>query len=721
MDSKIQSIENRKYKAMRLEILDKEHAEIVIDQPGKSVNVLSREACEELHDHLAILKAKKEIKTLLIYSAKPGIFLAGADINEIQSIQTIDEAQKKSQALQDLFNELDELPQVTMVAIDGACMGGGTELSLACDYRVCSDNPKTSIGLPEVKLGILPGAGGTQRLPRLVSLTEALPIMLTGSPVNSRKAKKIGLIDDVMPVETMIELCRKLLRSSGYKRYERKKAFKENLQSHWPMKNIIFWQSRKQVLKATKGQYPAPLKILDVVEQTLGSELKAGLLTESRGFAELAVTNVSKNLIHIFFSSEELKKESGVLPSELGEFKSKKIKEIGVVGAGIMGGGIAAVASKKKINVRLKDIASHSLATALATAQKLFDKDFQRKRTDLSEFRQRRYRIEPSLEWSGFSKLSFVIEAVIEKMEIKKSVFQEIENLLPEETIIASNTSSLSISEMASVCRKPERVVGMHFFNPVPMMPLVEVVRAEKTSPQVVAQTVALAKQLGKTPIVVKDRPGFLINRILMPFLIECAHLKQDGFSIQQIDHAATKFGMPMGPFRLLDEIGLDTAAKVADVIAAAYPHMKVMPMIHDMVAKGYLGKKNGKGFYEYDTRGKEKGVRSEFQTSALDESESTTRSIQDRLILPMATEAIMALEEGIVGSVRDLDIGLIFGIGFPPFRGGLLKWISDVGEREILDRMNVIHNATKGRLIVPTGLNQRVQSGQKFYSDEAA
>jgi len=269
---------------------------------------------------------------------------------------------------------------------------------------------------------------------------------------------------------------------------------------------------------------------------------------------------------------------------------------------------------------------------------------------------------------------------------------------------------------MASVCKDPTRVVGMHFFNPVPKMPLVEVVRADKTSPEVVAQTVAFGRQLGKTVIVVRDRPGFLINRILMPFLIECGHLRQEGYSITQIDRAATMFGMPMGPFRLLDEIGLDTGTKVASVIASAFPHMKVLPMLDEMVKGNYLGRKNGRGFYIYDDAGKVLGVRDEFKSDPKDPSTTTDEMLQDRLILPMVAEAVMALDEGIVQTVRDLDLGLIFGIGFPPFRGGLLKWVSDVGERTILDRMNAVHNATKGRLIVPSTFTARVQQGQRFY-----
>lgn len=718
MNTRALSYDSAAERQTRFVIQDEAHAEIIFNTPGKKVNVLTRKCFEELSEYFAILQSRKnEIKTLLIYSAKPDIFLAGADIEEIQAMKTKEEAHQLVGQVQELFNELESLPQVKMVAIDGPCMGGGLELALACDYRVCSDSRSTKLGLPEVQLGVLPGAGGTQRLPKRVGLVEALSIMTSGAPVNPRKALKIGLVDDIMPLERMLDICRQKLRDGSYRNYTDKVSVIRKLTDSPMLRKWVFKKTRKAIQEKTKGFYPAPFKIVDVVEKTFGEkDLKAGLLVEANGFAELAIGSVSKNLIHIFFASEDLKKERGIGPMEAPEFKPEKLHQIGVLGAGIMGGGIAAVAARKSISVRLKDISHESIKTALRTAHDLFRRDLKRKKVDQAEVRKRSYRIKSSLEWHGFRNLPFVIEAVVENLEIKKKVLQELESKVSEDTIIASNTSSLSISEMASVLKHPERMLGMHFFNPVPLMPLVEVVRAEKTAPEVVAQTLALAKQLGKTPIVVKDRPGFLVNRVLMPFLIECGHLRNEGFSISQIDQAAIRFGMPMGPFRLLDEIGLDTAAKVADVIASAYPHMKVLPMIHEMIEKGYLGKKNQKGFYFYDSKGKAGNVRPEFQSNPMDPGEGTQRTIQDRLILPMVTEAVMALDEGTVGSVRDLDMGLVFGIGFPPFRGGLLKWVSDVGEKEILDRMQVLHNATRGRLIVPPGLTQRVQNGQSFY-----
>lgn len=704
-------------KITRLEIKDGEHAELVINSPGKKVNVLTRECFEELHDHFAILKAKPQIKSLLIYSTKPDNFFAGADIEEIMAMKTKEEAFSLIQRVQDLFDELDDLPQLTVVAIHGACMGGGLELSLACDYRVCSRSDKTKLGLPEVKIGVLPGAGGTQRLPRLVPFLEAVKIITSGSPVDARKAQKIGLVDDVIPEERMLEITRRKIRDGAFQKIKRERKLLDRLLTIPFLRSLLCSQVRKQILAKTQGFYPSFTKALEVMERTYGGELKPGLLVEANAFVELALTPQAKNLMGIFFGTEELKKNRGVGPQEAVDFKPARIEQIGVIGAGIMGGGIAAVAAKRGMQVRLKDVAMPSIQTALLTAQKLFDRDLKKKKISSSEFNKRRFRITSSTEWTGYSQFPLVIEAVVEKMEVKKQVLQELESLLPENAVIASNTSSLRISEMASVLKRPERMIGLHFFNPVPVMPLLEVVRADQSSPEAVVQGVAFGKALGKTVIVVRDRPGFLINRILMPFLIEAGHLRQDGYSVEQVDKAAKAFGMPMGPFRLLDEIGLDTAAKVADTISSAYPHMKVLPMIHDMVKKDYLGKKNSMGFYHYDARGKEKGVRAEFSSAAMDPSEATTQLIQDRLILPMVTEAVMALEEGVVGSMRELDLGLIYGIGFPPFKGGLLKWVSDTGEREILDRFHVIHNVTKGRLILPKDLTQRAKSNTAFYS----
>lgn len=699
----------------RLQI-DGAHAELIFDRPGKKPNVLSRNVFQELRDHFAILRSKTEIKTLLIYSAKPEVFLAGADISEIQAMKTREDAETIVQGLHDLFNELEALPQVTVAAISGACMGGGTELALSCKFRVASDSSKTQIGLPEIKLGVLPGAGGTQRLPRLISLVDAITMITSGAPVVAKKALKMGLVDDLIPAETMVEIARKKLRAGEFRRTPRAMGLTESFMSSALGRMIVFKKSRAKILEATKGDYPAPLKALEVIEKTYGGDFKEGCKAEIAAFVELALTPISKNLIHIFFTSEELKKERGVQAHEVPEIKPKKYESIGVIGAGIMGGGISAVAARKGIRVRLKDVAHESILTALKESSRLFKKDFERKKIERAEFEKLKYRIASSLDWTGFEHIPFVIEAVVEKMEVKKQVISELERCLSENAIIATNTSSLSVSEMAKASKRPDRIVGMHFFNPVPAMPLVEVIRADQTSAETVLHTVALGKQLGKTVIVVKDRPGFLVNRILMPFLNECSHLRAEGYSIEQIDEAAIKFGMPMGPFRLLDEVGLDTGAKVADVIAAGFPYMKVLPTIHEMVEKGYLGKKNGKGFYQYDTKGKAVGVRTEFQSAAMGPGESTLRSLQDRLILPMVAESIMALDEGIVSSVRDLDLALIFGIGFPAFRGGILKYVSQTGERDILDRLNVIHNATKGRIVVPKSLTQRVHAEQKFY-----
>lgn len=697
-------------------IVEREHAEIIIHTPKEKVNKLGRQAFLELEEHFNSLKAKAhEIKTLLIWSDKPDMFLAGADINEIESMSEESQALEVVKRAQDVFQQLAELPQVTIAAIDGPCLGGGLELSLACKYRLASDSSSTKLGLPEVTLGVIPGAGGTQRLPKVVGLVESLKMITSGAPVDAKKAMKLGLVSDVIPQEYLIEHARKVLREKTYLRYKPQESFVAWLVEVSPLKKLIFSKVRSEILKNTKGFYPAPMKALEVIERSFQGDLRQGLDLEAKAFAELAIGPVAKSLISIFFASEDLKKERGVSGMEAAQFKPSKIENLGILGAGIMGGGIAAVASQKGISVRMKDVSHESVLTGLKAARSLFDKDLKRKKINKSEYVKRLYRISPTLEFTGFKSLPFVIEAVVERMDIKKAVIQELENLIPSNAIIATNTSSLSVSEMASVCKHPERVVGMHFFNPVPKMPLVEVIRGEKTSPEVVVQTVALGRQLGKTVIVAKDRPGFLVNRVLMPFLNEAAHLRAEGYSVSQIDKAALKFGMPMGPFRLIDEVGIDTGAKVADSIAAGYPHMKVLPSLHEMVAKNYLGKKNNRGFYIYDSSGKQLGVRQEFQSNPRDPGPGTEDYLQDRLMMPMVSEAIMALDEGVVATVRDLDMGLIFGIGFPPFRGGLLRWVSLEGERKILDRLNAVHQATKGRIVVPPGLERRVSAGQKF------
>ncbi len=713
--------EDRKDSGVKLQV-DGEHAEVILDTPGEKVNKLTRETWTELQEVIGFIRAKSDvIRSVIFRSGKLDSFLAGADITTIEVMKTVDEALGLIEKAQEVFQELAELPQMTVAVIDGACMGGGTELALACKYRIISDSPSTRLGLPEVQLGVLPGAGGTQRLPRLIGIPAALEMMTSGAPVNPSKALKIGLVHDIIPKEYLLDFARQFVRGKDKLRKTKKASLMgramQTLIPLKPVRAIVIGQAKKMILSKSKGFYPAPIAIVDVVDQTTGLSVRDGLKVEARAFAQLAVSPIAKNLIQLFFASEQLKKERGVGPVEAAGFQAEKLKNIGVVGAGIMGGGIAAVAASKGISVRMKDIQHESILNGLKTAGALFEKEFKRKKITKAEYLKRVYAITPTIEFTGFKRIPFVVEAVIEKMEIKKALIDQLETLVSPKAIIASNTSSLSISEMASQAKYPERIVGMHFFNPVPKMPLVEVIRAEKTSPEVVVQTVALAKQMGKTVIVVKDRPGFLVNRVLMPFLIECAHLYAEGFSIAQIDEAATRFGMPMGPFRLLDEIGLDTAAKVAKVIAGAFPHLVVLPLVDELVQSGNFGRKTGKGFYQYDSQGKPIAVRGEFSREPKNPSAETDKHLTDRLILPMVTEAVMALDEGIVGTVRDLDLGLIFGIGFPPFRGGLLRWVSTEGEQAILDRMYRLNQATRGRLIVPQSYLSRVQNGQKFYS----
>ncbi len=711
--------EKKEAATIKLEV-DREHAEILIHSPNEKVNKLTRAAFLELRDCFGVLRAKADqIKTLIIRSTKPDMFLAGADIREIVSMTEKAQAMELVERAQEVFQELAELPQWTIAAIDGPCMGGGLELALACKTRIASDNPSTKLGLPEVMLGVLPGAGGTQRLPKTVNLLTALEMMTTGAALDFKKALKVGLVSDVVPKEYLLAHCRKLARGEITPRRSVEPSFVDMVMTWKPVRNFIFSKAHKKIIEKTKGFYPAPLRIVDVVKKTYGLPIVEGLKIEADGFSDLAISPEAKNLMHLFFATEELKKDRGVAAHEIPQFKPTKYFQCGVVGAGVMGGGIASVAAARSISVRMKDISHEALLNGLKTAHGIFDKDLKRRKISKSDYHKRVYAVQPTLDFSGFSQMPFVIEAIIERLDLKIKLIEELERELSPTAIIASNTSSLSIGDMAKEAKHPERIVGMHFFNPVPKMPLVEVIRTDKTSPEVVAQTVAFGKQLGKTVIVVKDRPGFLVNRILMPFLIESVHLYDEGYSIDQIDSAALRFGMPMGPFHLLDVIGLDTAAKVARVIATAFPHMVVLPMIDDMVAQGLLGQKKGRGFYHYNSRGDKLALNTEFQKDSRDEGEPTEALLQDRLILPMVTEAVMALEEGVISSARDCDIGLIYGIGFPPFRGGLLKWVSGVGEQKILDRMHRLHQLTKGRLIVPPAFETRARNGQSFYRNE--
>jgi 3-hydroxyacyl-CoA dehydrogenase / enoyl-CoA hydratase / 3-hydroxybutyryl-CoA epimerase len=693
-------------------------AVLVFDQHQERANKLSTPNMLRLFELLLEVEADKSLGALVLVSRKPTIFIAGADISEIQKMTAGEATTEALMQLQAVFTYLEKLPIPTIAAIHGACMGGGTELSLACDYRIVSDAPETKIGLPEVLLGVLPGWGGTQRLPRLVGLETALDMILTGKTVDGKKAKKIGLADKVAPKEMLearaMEWASELAKT---KRKAPKSAQHQSLLSRVPGGSwVIFDQARKQVLSKSKGKYPAPLKIIEVLKKTYGGGLESGLKVEAKAFTDLVRTPECQSLIHVYYLQEKVKKDKGVE----GGLAGKEIKSAAVLGAGVMGGGIAQLFAAKDIRVRMKDLGWDAIAKGYQAAQKVFRKQVERKKMRRNEFDNAMARIEGTTTYAGFKHIDLVVEAVVENLDVKKKVFGELEKNVGPATVLASNTSSLSITEIASATQNPGRVVGMHFFNPVDKMPLVEVIRGKHTTDEAVATVFQLSKKLGKTPIVVADAPGFVVNRILTPYLNEAVYLLAEGVSPQRMDAIIEDFGMPMGPCTLLDEVGLDVGSKVSKILFHAFgDRMKNPPLMDKICVEGRYGKKSGKGLYLYEDGKTPKPDPDLMQRAGVKENGSavTDEMILKRCVYLMVNEAARCIEENLVRDVSDIDIGMIFGTGFAPFRGGVLKYADTVGADVIVADLEIMQRNLGVRFTPAALLQQLSVSGKKFYS----
>jgi 3-hydroxyacyl-CoA dehydrogenase/enoyl-CoA hydratase/3-hydroxybutyryl-CoA epimerase len=714
--------------ALTLEIEKNGVANLVFDLPGEKVNKLSAPVMEELEKALNVIDGNKAIRVLIITSLKKDIFIAGADINEIKDLTNEKDARSKVSRGQEIMNKIAGLKIPTVAIINGACLGGGLELALACNYRVAITNPKTVIGLPEVNLGIIPGFGGTQRLPKLIGLEKSLQIILSGKAVDAMKAFKMGIVDDIVREEFLEEklghFIGELLKlgSSNIYLAKRKEAAKKRFIFERLLfgKHIIFYLAHKGLYAKTKGQYPAPLVALEVIKRTYGRTYAGrGFKVELDAFCELCVGEISKNLIEIFFTSEDLKKYSGVSA----DTKITYVRSSVIVGAGVMGGGIAWLFANKDLNVRIKDITQSAVALGYQQIIKIFNQLKKIRKLTQAQVDMKTARVSAGLDFTSFNTADILVEAVVENMEVKKKILAEIDSKAKKDAIIVSNTSSLSISEMASALKNPERFAGMHFFNPVNRMPLIEVIRGEKTSDETIASVVQLSKKLGKTPIVVKDVAGFLVNRILLPSMNEAAYLLQEGANLKQVDLLMEKFGMPMGPFTLSDVVGIDVGVKVAHSLESAYgDRMRVSELLKEIYTnhKGLLGKKAGKGFYNH-------GVKTEVnneiyaivakirEEKKISQTYISAEEIIDRCVLTMVNEAAKCLEEGVVENARYLDMAMIMGAGFPAFRGGVLKYADNRGIKEVVKRLEEFskHGA---RFEVSALLREMVLNGKKFY-----
>jgi 3-hydroxyacyl-CoA dehydrogenase/enoyl-CoA hydratase/3-hydroxybutyryl-CoA epimerase len=693
-------------------------AVLTMDVPGETMNTLKAEFGPEISAVLAEIKADSSIKGLVVISGKADSFVAGADISMLDACTSSDAAKALSSQGHQVFAELEGLSIPVVAAINGACLGGGLELALACHLRVCSDDGKTMLGVPEVQLGLLPGGGGTQRLPRLVGITTALDMMLTGKQIRPKQALKMGLVNDVVPnsilLETAVNLAKKGKKTAAP---VKKSLVNKLLESTSFSRDIIFNQARKQVEKKTQGNYPAPAKIIDCVRQGLNKGMAKGLEIEATHFASLVMSSESAALRSLFFATTEMKKETGAAGAV-----PRKVRKAVVLGGGLMGGGIASVTTTKaKIPARVKDINDKGLSNALAYAYKLLDKGVKRRHMTASARDGLMSLMTTTTEYTGVKDADIVVEAVFEDLSLKHQMVKDIERECGEHTIFASNTSSLPISQIAAAAARPENVIGLHYFSPVEKMPLVEVIAHEKTSPETIATTVAFARKQGKTPIVVKDGAGFYVNRILALYMNEAAQLLLEGQRIEHLDKSLVKFGFPVGPMTLLDEVGIDVGAKISPILEKELGERFQAPSAFaKLLNDDRKGRKNGKGFYQYGPKAKKGKLVDESIYGVLgviNASNKDGKEISERCTIQMLNEAVRCLEEGIIACPRDGDIGAIFGIGFPPFLGGPFRYMDTLGAAHVVARLEHYQKQHGERFAPSERLKQMAQNGERFFS----
>ncbi len=698
--------------AIRLERRADGVAVIRIDVPGESVNTLRGPFAVELEAALDAIEGEAAISAVVVASGKPDGFVAGADIKELLAARSAREITELSRRGQAALARLAALEKPVIAAIHGACLGGGLELALACHGRVASTDEKTKLGLPEVRLGLLPALGGTQRLPRLIGVEAALDLILTGKQLDAKRAQRLGLVDEVVAAAIVEDVAVKLaLRRAAGPAVPRaggkRKAFTEALLVKNPLGRAVFFeQAKKRTLAKTHGNYPAAERILDVVRLGLSRGMEAGLGAESAAFGELAEGSEARELMGLFFAQNELKKDSGVADPSI---EPRKVRRVAVLGAGLMGAGIAYVtAVGAKLSVRLKDRDERSVGRGMAHLAELIGERARTRRMSNFERDREAARITPATNYDGFDGVDLVIEAVFEDLTLKRTVLAETLTNGGKNLIFASNTSSLPISRIAEGSVAPERVLGMHYFSPVPKMPLLEVITTEHTAPWVTATAVELGKKQGKTVIVVRDGAGFYTSRILGPYLNEATHLLGEGVPIEVIDAALVRFGFPVGPLTLLDEVGIDVGVKVGKILHDAFgERMAPPPGIERLVEDERFGKKNGRGFYDYagKKRGEREVDRSVYAVLGVEpKADLAPSDAAERCVLALVNEAVHCLGDGILRSARDGDIGAVFGLGFPPFRGGPFRYIDGVGALEIVRRLEH-HEKVHGHRFRPAPL----------------
>lgn len=710
--------------ALTLSFPEPDIAVLTFDLPGKGANVLARAVLVEFESHLSTLVKRGGVAGLVIRSGKPGMFIAGADIREF--VASFDVPKSEVIAFAEhgrkLFARLTELPFVSVAAIDGVCLGGGAEWALWCDRRLMGSNPKLQFGLPEVKLGLYPGWGGTVRLPRIVGLGNAVEMITSGESIAQREAVAMGLASTVVPSEMLDAAAIQLIRAEQQSRQYLADRQRWSQPIGMSETELMFLGATASayIQQQTKGQYPAPVAALELLLETSQLDAATAGEREAASFIDLFASPINRSLINVFFLGDRNKKDPGIVADGV---TPRPIRSVGVVGAGIMGAGIAAASVRRELSVTITDSAPGSLALGV---QKILDEVSYNKATkgpDVKRMSQFAPLVRATTVDGEFASVDLVIEAVVENIDVKKALYARLEPQLRDDCLLASNTSAISITRLAEGLKHPERFVGIHFFNPVRQMPLVEVIRGARTSDETVATAVGYAKALGKSPIVVEDGPGFLVNRLLLPYMNEALELLAEGQTIEQVEKASKSFGMPMGPITLFDVVGLDTALFAGHVMHEAFPERIVeSPMLAALVQAGRKGQKSGAGFFKYGSGKKDK------QRGASDPDllpllqpylrggpKLSEKQIVDRLFLPMLCEATRILEERKVRDARDVDLGLIYGIGFPPFKGGLLFWADTIGAAKIVERLQPW--LPLGPRFEPTSmLREMARTGKKFY-----
>ncbi len=695
---------------------------LTLDMPDRGANVLSRAVLEELSEHLDAIESNSDLAGLIFISGKPGQFIAGADLREFAASIDIGPEVTVQMCLsgQGLFQRFTKCPFVTVAAVDGICVGGGAELAAWCDRRVMTNNPKTQFGFPEVKLGLIPGWGGTARGPRMVGLSNAVEMVTGGESISSKEAFAMGWACDLVDAGDLLAAAIRVVRAEQ----ETGEYEQDRETSSGPVDisigelGFLGATASAMIQKHTKGQYPAPVAALELMLGAAGVDSETACQMEAEQMADLFGSPINRSLLNIFFLTDRNKKDTGVANEKI---EPAKIKSAGVIGAGIMGAGIAAANVRRGIHATISDMREEALAKGVQSILEEVSYSREKRAKDIERAVEMAPLINGTLSISEVAKSDVVIEAAVENKDIKKQIFAGVEPLMREDAILASNTSTIPIGDLASELKRPEQFCGIHFFNPVRKMKLVEVIRGKQTSDQTVATAVAYVKRLGKMPIICNDGPGFLVNRLLMPYMNEALDLVLEGADVKTVERAAKNFGMPMGPIELYDMVGLDIAVHAGQVLCDAFPdRFSGNELLPALMEAGRLGKKTGAGFYSYGNKKKRAEPDPELnkfleQYRTGEPKKFDRKEVTNRLFLPMLVEATRVLEEKIVRDPRDIDLGMIFGTGFPPFKGGLMFWADTVGAAKIVEMLKPFESL--GKRIQPTEmLLEKARSGGKFY-----